>query len=172
VTLRAVASRALALAVAVLPTGCDGGSPPGAGPPAAPSTSSPPAPTPVPDHACAKYPPPFEATYLPDGFHERLRRGAGLFKGTDYPTRGLVGHYLGPAEGIHVNFQMRPGPLPYEPGAPRPLRVLGRRGAIGTIEGGWSVEFELGDCDFRMDSYGITRSETVKVARGLRAARR
>lgn len=135
---------------------------PSASPSSSPSFSDP----------CAEYPPPFEATYLPPGFESRLRKGAGLFKGPGtegYPREGLVGYYAGPNDGVHLNFQTRPGPLPYEPGAPRPLRVLGGRGAIGVIEGGWSVEFSLGRCDFRMDAYGITRAETVKVAKSLRA---
>jgi hypothetical protein len=131
-----------------------------------PATSSP---TPDP---CAGYPPPFEATYLPEGFHRELRKGAGLFKGADgagadYPTEGLVGHYRGEHETIHANFETRPGPLPYEPADPKPLRVLGRPGRIGTIEGGFAVEFVLGDCDFRMDTYGVSRAETVRIAQGL-----
>jgi hypothetical protein len=80
----------------------------------------------------------------------------------------LVGYYPGSNEGVHVNFEVRGGPLPYKPEAPRPLRVLGSRGRIGVIEGGFAVEFALEDCDFRMDSYGIDRAQTVEVARGLR----
>lgn len=120
---------------------------------------------------CAKYPPPFEATYLPEGFKKKLRKGAGLFKGegADYPQEGLLGYYQGPVETVHVNFETRPGPLPYEPANPHRMKgALGRRGQIGKIEGGWAVEFSLDDCDFRMDAYGIDRAETVKVAKGLR----
>ena len=122
---------------------------------------------------CAKYPPPFEATYLPNGFRDKLRKGAGLFKGTDdYPTKGLLGHYLGPSEVSHVNFSTDPGPLPYEPSVTKPLIVLGDRGNIGKIEGGWSVEFSYRNCDFEMDAYGLTRDETTRTAKGLRARRR
>lgn len=164
----------LLVGVALLLGACDGGKEPeaiGTEPPA----SKPPRATPSNEptaNPCADYPPPFEASYLPEGFSPRLRKGAGLFKGAEdlYPSEGLLGHYRGPVEVLHVNFQTRPGPLPYEPGAPRPLRVLGRPGAIGSIEGGWSVEFSLGGCDFRMDTYGISRAETVKVAKGLRAS--
>lgn len=119
---------------------------------------------------CASYPPPFEATYLPAGFHRGLRKGAGLFKGAegDYPTEGLLGHYRGRFETTHANFETRPGPLPYEPANPKPMRVLGGPGRIGTIEGGYAVEFSLGDCDFRMDTYGVSRAETIRIARGLR----
>lgn len=162
----------LVVGVVLLLGGCDGRAEPeavGTATPEAPSA----APTNEPTvNPCADYPPPFEASYLPEGFGRKLREGAGLFKGAEdlYPSEGLLGHYRGPVEVLHVNFQTRPGPLPYEPGAPRPLRVLGRPGAIGSIEGGWSVEFSLGGCDFRMDTYGISRAETVKVARGLRAA--
>ncbi len=119
---------------------------------------------------CAEYPPPFKASYLPEGFKKKLRKGAGLFKGAgaDYPTEGLLGYYRGSADTVHVNFETRPGPLPYAPANPHPLRgVLGRRGEIGKIEGGWAVEFSLDECDFRMDTYGIDRAETVKVAKGL-----
>lgn len=122
---------------------------------------------------CASYPPPFEASYLPDGFHRELRRGAGLFKGGDgagagYPTEGLLGHYRGRVETIHANFEVRGGPLPYEPADPRRLEVLGAPGRIGTVEGGFAVEFSLGDCDFRMDTYGLSRAETLRIALGLR----
>lgn len=151
-------SCALLLGVLLLLSGCDASPEPGA---VATASADP----------CAAYPPPFEASYLPEGFEDRLRSGEGLFTGTDYPTEGLLGHYRGPAEVIHVNFQVRNGPLPYEPANPRPLRVLGRRGLIGKIEGGWSVELSFEGCDFRMDTYGIDRAETVKVARGLRATR-
>lgn len=119
---------------------------------------------------CADYPPPFEASYLPEGFDDELRKGAGLFKGApEYPTEGLLGHYRGPVEVLHVNFQIRKGPLPYSPSKFRPVEdVLGGRGGIAKIEGGWAVEFSLGDCDFRMDTYGIDRAETVAVAKSLR----
>ena len=139
----------------------------------APAQSPPtatPDPTPPVD-PCAEYPPPFEATYLPDGFSHRLRRSAGLFKGTNYPTEGLLGHYRGSMETIHINFQIRHGPLPYLPARTRPIRVLDHPGKIGSIEGGWSVKFSNDRCDFRMDTYGITRAETVAVARGLGAIR-
>lgn len=156
--------------------GCGESSDPGARSTRAPITSATPEMKPKnkpPPNPCADYPPPFRATYLPEGFEKKLHKGAGLFKGadgagSDYPTEGLLGYYPGPVEVLHVNFETRPGPLPYEPGAPRRLRVLGRRGAIGTIEGGWSVEFVLGNCEFRMDTYGISRAETVKIAKGLR----
>jgi hypothetical protein len=163
----------LVVLLAVL-VACGGDSEPGAvesAPPPASATPKPEKPTPEPSaNPCADYPPPFEASYLPEGFKPRLRKGAGLFKGAEdlYPSEGLVGHYRGPRETIHANFQTRPGPLPYEPAEPRPLTVLGRRGAIGSVEGGWSVEFVLDECDFRMDTYGISRSETVKIAKGLR----
>ena len=147
--------------------GCSGDTPPRADGSARPATVAPA--SEPPDDPCAEYPPPFEASYLPDGFDAKLRKGAGLFKGAGgYPTEGLLGHYRGPSEGVHANFQIRNGPLPYVPANPHPLRVLGRPGAIGKIEGGWSVEFSLGRCDFRMDTYGLDRRETVKVARGLR----
>lgn len=137
------------------------------------ASANPPRSTPVPSaDPCASYPPPFEASYLPDGFHEELRKGAGLFKGAgDYPTEGLVGHYRGELETIHANFEVRPGPLPYEPANPKPLKVLGGRGRIGTVEGGFSVEFSLGGCDFRMDTYGVSRADTVAIAKGLRRRR-
>ena len=163
--------RGLLVVLLATTVGCGDDTPPRAGGSAPPATvarvSEPP------EDPCAEYPPPFEASYLPDGFDPKLRRGAGLFKGadgagSDYPTEGLLGYYRGPVEVLHVNFQIRNGPLPYVPANPHPLRVLGRPGAIGTIEGGWSVEFSLGRCDFRMDTYGIDRRETVKVARGLR----
>ena len=118
--------------------------------------------------SCAKFPPPFKATYLPPGFNRKLRRGAGLFQGTDYPTNGLLGYYRGNNEGVHVNFEVHGGPLPYKPADPQPLKVLGSPGQLGVIEGGFAVEFALEDCDFRMDSYGINRAQTVKVARRLR----
>lgn len=143
------------------------------GPAPTPSGStSPGRPSPTADR-CAGYPPPFEATYLPEGFHPELREGAGLFEGADgagagYPTEGLLGHYRGRFETIHANFEVRPGPLPYEPADPRPVRVLGGPGRIGTIEGGFAVEFSLGDCDFRMDTYGVSRAETIRIAQGLR----
>ena len=125
-----------------------------------------------PPDPCADYPPPFEASFLPEGFDRGMRRGAGPFKGTNYPTDGLVGHYRhGKSAGIHVNFQVRGGPLPYEPAAPRPLTVLGAPGRIGTIEGGFSVEFSLDDCDYRMDTYGLSRADTVNVATSLERAR-
>jgi hypothetical protein len=111
---------------------------------------------------------PFASTYLPDGFGHRLRPGAGLFKRADYPTEGLLGHYRGPVEVVHVNFQIRSGPLPYTPPRWRPLEALGEPGGIASIEGGYSVKFSLGGCDFRMDTYGISRAETVAVAGGLR----
>lgn len=133
-----------------------------------PRAAEPPSPTADP---CADFPPPFEATYLPEGFDPRLRRGAGLFKGPGaegYPTEGLLGHYRGEVEVVHANFEVRGGPLPYEPAEPRPLVVLGRRASIGKIEGGYAVEFSLGDCDFRMDTYGVGRRQTVKLAKGLR----
>lgn len=159
------------MSLLVLVTGCDETSSSARRSPA--TTAVPVTPKPEVDRTpnpCAEYPPPFEATYLPDGFTKKLRKGAGLFVGTNYPTRGLVGYYLGETDGAHVNFQIRNGPLPYVPANPHPLdAVLGRRGAIGKIEGGWSVEFSLDDCEFRMDTYGIDRAETVKVARGLRA---
>ena len=163
------------LGLLVLLVGCGGSQEPAASSSAFPParTASEAASSDPPANACADYPPPFEATYLPEGFDSKLREGAGLFEGAGgagagYPTEGLLGYYAGPAETVHVNFETRPGPLPYEPGAPRPLEVLGRRGAIGKIEGGWSVEFSLADCDFRMDAYGISRAETVRVAKGLR----
>lgn len=163
-------ARALLLGAILLLAACDETS----APRAASSSALPDAPTSTkgPEHdPCEEYPPPFEASYLPDGFEKKLRRGAGLFKGTDYPTRGLVGHYLGETNGIHVNFQIRNGALPYEPANPHRVRdVLGRSGEIGKIEDGWAVEFSLDDCYFRMDTYGIDRAETVKVARGLREA--
>ena len=128
-----------------------------------------PAPTaPASGGECSSYPPPFRATYLPEGFNHRLREGAGLFKGTRYPTEGLLGYYRGPFETVHVNFQIRSGPLPYVPANPRPVTVLGRRGRIGKIEGGYAVEFSNGRCAFRMDTYGLSRTETVRVAQGLR----
>jgi hypothetical protein len=121
---------------------------------------------------CEEYPPPFEASYLPEGFEPKLRKGAGLFQGAGaagYPREGLLGYYRGAEETVHVSFETRPGPLPYEPANPHRLRgVLGGRGEIGKIEGGWAVEFSLDDCDFRMDAYGIDRTEAVTVARGLR----
>ena len=117
---------------------------------------------------CATYPPSFEASYLPAGFVDKLRPGAGLFKGTDYPTEGLVGHYLGKYETNHINFQVKGGPLPYEPANPHPIEVLGSSGLIGKIEGGFSVEFTFRNCDFRMDTYGISREQTRRVADGLR----
>lgn len=46
--------------------------------------------------------------------------------------------------------------------------TLGSPGAIGTIEGGFSVEFAYRNCEFRMDTYGISRGETRKVAGGLK----
>ena len=167
--------RRLLLGLLVLLIGCGGSSEPGAGSsasPAPPATSKSKPTDEPPANPCADYPPPFEATYLPEGFKKKLRKGAGLFKGAgaDYPTEGLLGYYPGPVEVLHVNFETRPGPLPYEPANPHPLKVLGRRGQIGMIEGGWSVEFSLDDCDFRMDTYGIGRAETVKVAKGLREA--
>lgn len=169
---KSVASLRGVLVALLLFAGCGGSSDPGASSTATPAASPTPEETPKikpPPDPCADYPPPFEATYLPEGFDEKLRKGAGLFKGTDYPTRGLVGHYLGETDGIHVNFQVRNGPLPYEPANRRPLRgVLDRRGQIGKVEGGWAVEFSLDSCEFRMDTYGIDRAETVKVAKGLR----
>jgi hypothetical protein len=116
---------------------------------------------------CDAYPPPFEATYLPDGFSARLRKGAGLFKGTDYPTEGLLGHYLGPRETMHINFETDPGPLPYELNNARPILTLGTNGRIASIEGGFAVGFTFKECDYRMDTYGIHRKETLQVARGL-----
>ncbi|HEX2196803.1 MAG TPA: hypothetical protein VHJ76_07740 [Actinomycetota bacterium] len=169
-------SRAAAFVAALLLlVGCRETSDPGAGaasPPAASTTTDESAEEKTAADPCAQYPPPFEASYLPEGFERRLRRGAGLFQGggaAGYPTEGLLGHYRGAVETVHVDFETRTGPLPYEPANPHPLRdVLGRRGAIGKIEGGWAVEFSLGVCDFRMDAYGIDRAETVAVARGLR----
>ena len=169
-----VAFRRCLVVLLALLAACGGDSEPGAvesATRAASATPQPEKPTPEPTaNPCAEYPPPFEASYLPDGFNPKLRSGAGLFKGAEdlYPSEGLVGHYRGRRETIHANFQTRPGPLPYEPAEPRPLIVLGRRGAIGSVEGGWSVEFVLDECDFRMDTYGISRSETVKIAKGLR----
>lgn len=125
------------------------------------STEEPPA------DPCASYPPPFEASYLPEGFKDKLRKGAGLFKGTDYPTEGLVGHYRGKTDGIHANFEVQGGPLPYEPANPKPLKVLSGPGRIGVIEGGFAVEFSLDECDFRMDTYGVSRADTIDIAKGL-----
>lgn len=122
----------------------------------------------TPADRCRTYPPPFEATYLPDGFSHELRPSAGLFKGTSYPTEGLLGHYVGRHETIHINFQVKGGPLPYLPGNPVPLTVLSRPATIGGIEGGYAVTFTNGPCDFRMDTYGISREETLEVAGGLR----
>jgi hypothetical protein len=175
VALKAVPLRRLLLALPLLLVGCSESSEPRArssASPTAPATSQPrPTDEPPPD-PCADYPPPFEATYLPEGFKKKLRPGAGLFKGAEdlYPSEGLLGHYAGPVEVLHVNFETRPGPLPYVPANPHPLNVLGGRGQIGKVEGGWAVEFSLGGCKFRMDTYGIDRVETVKVARGLREA--
>jgi hypothetical protein len=138
---------------------------PGESPPQTRETSSP-SPAIVADR-CAKMPPPFRATYLPRGFDSKLREGAGLFRGTDHPTEGLLGHYLGPRETIHVNFQVAGGPLPYEQVNIQRTPVLGRRARIGSIEGGYAVEFSVKDCDFRMDTYGISRRATIAVARGL-----
>lgn len=121
----------------------------------------------VTQNPCAEYPPPFEAGHLPDGFGARLRRGAGLFRGTDYPTEGLLGHYLGPRETMHINFQTDPGPLPYELNNSRPIFTLGSNGRIASIEGGFGVGFTFKECDYRMDTYGISRKETLQVARGL-----
>jgi hypothetical protein len=120
-----------------------------------------------PTSPCAETPPPFEAGYLPDGFSARLRKGAGLFKGTNYPTEGLLGHYIGPREGIHINFETDPGPLPYELNNARPISTLGTNGRIASIEGGFAVAFTFKECDYRMDTYGISRKETLQVARGL-----
>ena len=119
------------------------------------------------DETCASYPPPFEAGYLPRGFSDRLRKGAGLFKGTDYPTEGLLGHYLGPRDTIHINFETDPGPLPYEPANPKPIRVQLGRTTIGKIEGGFAVRFSFVGCPYRMDTYGISRRETTNVVKGL-----
>jgi hypothetical protein len=116
---------------------------------------------------CARMPPPFRATYLPRGFDSKLRGGAGLFRGTGHPREGLLGHYLGPRATTHVNFQVAGGPLPYEPVNVRRTPVLGRRGVIGSIEGGYAVRFSVKGCDFRMDAYGISRRATIAVARGL-----
>ncbi|MDQ3915699.1 MAG: hypothetical protein M3323_10285 [Actinomycetota bacterium] len=163
--------RGLLVALLALLVGCGGGSAPEAGgsdATATPAPSAQAAKDAPPQDPCTTYPPPFEASYLPEGFKYRLRKGAGLFKGADYPAEGLLGHYRGKAETVHVNFEVQGGPLPYEPGNPHPLKVLGRRGQIRKIEGGWAVEFSLGDCDFRMDTYGLDRAETVKVAKGLR----
>ncbi|MFN2589071.1 MAG: hypothetical protein ABR613_13275 [Actinomycetota bacterium] len=168
--------RRLLFGLLVLLVGCAGNVEPGASSSAAPSSSGATAQATdePPEDPCAQYPPPFEASYLPEGFKKKLRNGAGLFKGAEgagagYPTKGLLGHYRGPVETVHVNFETRPGPLPYEPANPHLLRgVVGGRGRIGKIEGGWSVEFSLDDCDFRMDAYGIDRAGTVKVAKGLR----
>lgn len=166
--------RALLLAVLVLLAGCAGTDERSAddlSTPAESATADEKSQDGRPADDCARYPPRFEASYLPKGFEKGLREGAGLFEGAGaaYPTEGLLGYYRGPVETVHVNFEIRPGPLPYVPGDPRPLRgVLGRRGEIGKIEGGWAVEFSLDDCDFRMDAYGIDRAETVKVAKGLR----
>ncbi len=104
---------------------------------------------------------------MPEGFKDKLRKGAGLFKGTDYPTEGLVGHYRGKTDGTHVNFEVQGGPLPYEPANPKRLKVLGEPGRIGSIEGGFAVEFSLDECDFRMDTYGVSREDTIKIANGL-----
>ena len=119
------------------------------------------------DGTCASYPPPFEAGYLPRGFSNRLRKGAGLFKGTDYPSEGLLGHYLGPRDTIHINFETYPGPLPYEPANPKKIRARLSRATIGTIEGGFAVRFSFIGCPYRMDTYGISRRETIKVVKGL-----
>lgn len=122
----------------------------------------------MPIDRCHAYPPPFEAGYLPDGFSHRLRPSAGLFKGTAYPIEGLLGHYRGPHETIHVNFEAKGGPLPYVPADEEPVTVLGEPGTIGTIEGGYAVTFTNGTCGFRMDTYGISRQETLRVGGGLR----
>ncbi len=169
--------RASLFGILVLLAACGDSSGPKAADSSTPAASATPEKKPKDDppaNPCADYPPPFEATYLPEGFKEKLRKGAGLFKGAkgagaDYPTEGLLGYYRGPVETVHINFETRPGPLPYEPANPHPLRgVLGERGEIGKIEGGWAVEFSLDDCDFRMDTYGIDRAESVKVAKSLR----
>jgi hypothetical protein len=118
-------------------------------------------------HQCDVYPPPFEASYLPNWFGARLRKGAGLFEGTDYPTEGLLGHYLGPREGMHINFETDPGPLPYELDNAQRISMLGSSGRIASLEGGFGVGFTFKECDYRMDTYGISRTETLKVARGL-----
>ena len=123
---------------------------------------------PRPSDPCAEFPPPFGATYLPPGFSPSLRRDAGLFKGTDYPTEGLLGHYRGAREVVHINFQVRGGPLPYVPVNKKPLTVMNRPARIGRVEGGFSVNFSNNKCRFRMDTYGVTRRETEAVARGLR----
>ena len=171
---RAASPGRLLLALLLLLVGCSESSEPRAGSspsPTAPATSEPKPSDEPPADPCADHPPPFEATYLPEGFKKELRTGAGLFKGAGgYPTDGLLGHYAGPVEVLHVNFETRPGPLPYVPANPHPLNVLGERGRIGKIEGGWAVEFSLDGCKFRMDIYGLDRVETVKVARGLREA--
>lgn len=121
----------------------------------------------VAQNPCVESPPPFEASYLPDGFGARLRRGAGLFRGTNYPTEGLLGHYLGPRETMHINFETDPGPLPYELDNTRRISTLGSNGRIASIEGGFAVGFTFRECDYRMDTYGISRKETLQVARGL-----
>lgn len=108
---------------------------------------------------------------MPEGFKYELRKGAGLFKGTDYPTEGLVGYYRRKTDAAHANFEVQGGPLPYEPANPKPLTVLGEPGRIGAIEGGFAVEFSLDECDFRMDTYGVTRADTIKIARGLEEKR-
>ena len=157
------ASAATCAGIIILMTSCRDGSAPESVSPAGSTTSTSPS-----GDRCTRYPPPFEASYLPPGFKHKLRTGAGLFKGTDYPTEGLLGHYRGKKKTIHINFEVKGGPLPYEPATPKPLRVLGNPGRIGTIEGGFSVEFGFRSCDFRMDTYGITREQTVHVAQGLR----
>ena len=170
---RLAQARAILLWVVVALVGCgetaeppasQASIPPGSATPMTEPKDDPPA------DRCTEYPPPFEASYLPRGFDNELRRGTGLFgRAADaYPTEGLLGHYRGPVETVHANFETRPGPLPYEPANTHPLRgVLGRRGEIGKIEGGWAVEFSLDNCDFRMDTYGIDRAETVEIAKGL-----
>ena len=168
-------SKRIAAAVGVLfvLVACGGSSEPRAAGSSAPIRSATPDNEPEdgqPADPCAEYPPPFKASYLPEGIKKKLERGQACSKerARTTPQKGCVG--TTGAQRTRFTSTSRPAPgrcRTHRRILTRCAAFSGRRGEIGKIEGSWAVEFSLDDCDFRMDTYGIDRAETVKVAKGL-----
>jgi hypothetical protein len=113
---------------------------------------------------CYDYPLPFKPSYLPEGFKPQAKRGAGGYPGTNLDPHGFVAFYSATPTS-HISFGRRT--LPYPPTNAQRIRVMDNPAVFGRIEGGFSADFALRTCEYRMVAYGVTRREARRFATHL-----